>query len=319
MSAAPLVVLGAGGFIGHAVVREALSSGARVKAICTGDPWRLQEMEREVEIHIHTPWWTQAFAHELRELLRPAAALILLAYCPPPHGSTDAQRAEHEDSVNTAGVRIACTAAASEGRRVVFSSSADIYGSWHEDPVDESSVPRPHTPYAAAKLEAEAIVAEASVPSSSLRIATVYGPGETGHRAIPTFITGLLRDEALTLHGDGSDVRDYVAVTDVAKALIAVALMSRPPRLVNIGSGVGRTTRDVALSVGKAVGKEPTFRYSATLRTPSRLVLDISLARRSFGFDPETDIGTVLHEELPWIRRHVASGAPNAGEKGRRT
>jgi UDP-glucose 4-epimerase len=251
--AAPrLVVLGANGFIGHAVVREALAGGFGVTALCTGDAWRLEGIEAEC-IDARDSWWTVPFGDAVRRLLEGAAALVVLAYRPPPKGASAAERAEHEAAVNVAGVRVASAAAAAEGTRVVFSSSASVYGFWRDDPVDECAPPRPATPYAQAKLEAEAVVAAADVASTSLRLATVYGPGELGRRAIPRFLTSVLRDRTISIDGDGSDVHDYVAVSDVARAAVAAAFVPSPPRVVNIGSGVGRTTNEVAAAVAEAV------------------------------------------------------------------
>ena len=127
----------------------------------------------------------------------------------------------------------------------MFTSSADVYGPWHEEPVTERTAPEPQTPYAEAKLEAERRLAEAAGSRSvvSLRLATVYGPGEDGPRAIPSFINAFLSDEVPVLHGGGRDVRDYVHVEQVAAAILNACTRPSPPATINIGSGVGRSTR----------------------------------------------------------------------------
>ena len=320
--AAPrLVVLGANGFIGHAVVREALAGGFGVTALCTGDAWRLEGIEAEC-IDARDSWWTVPFGDALRGLLEGAAALVVLAYRPPPKGASAAERAEHEAAVNVAGVRVASAAAAAEGTRVVFSSSASVYGFWRDDPVDECAPPRPATPYAQAKLEAEAVVAAADVASTSLRLATVYGPGELGRRAIPRFLTSVLRDRTISIDGDGSDVHDYVAVSDVARAAVAAAFVPSPPRVVNIGSGVGRTTNEVAAAVAEAVGVTPVTRHAPNPRPPSRIVLDVSLARQCLRFEPQTDFVAAIRLEAAWLRERLARqpepglavGSPSASD-----
>jgi nucleoside-diphosphate-sugar epimerase len=299
-----LVVLGADGFIGHAVVRAALARGAVVTALCLGDAWRLAGVEGASRVDVGDRWWTRSFCDELRELLEGAAALVLLAYQPPPANVTVAESAEHEAAVNMAGMRVACAAATAQGARVVFASSADVYGRWREEAVDEFAPTRPETPYAAAKLEAEAAVAH-TPHSTSLRIATVYGPGETGHRAIPRFLAALLRGNELTIHGDGSDVRDYVALSDVAYAVVAAALAESPPRVVNVGSGIGRTTNEIAAAVAEALHVTPVIRHEPSPRTPSRLVLDVGLARRSLGLEPHTDLVSGIRAEAAWLREHL--------------
>jgi UDP-glucose 4-epimerase len=304
-----LVVLGADGFIGHAVVREALVRGADVTALCRDDAWRLAQVEGTTCVDVRDRWWTRSFGDELRRLLDGAAALVLLAYNPPHERATAVEWAEHEAAVNTAGVRVACAAAAAQVTRVVLSSSADVYGRWHEEPVDESAPPRPETPYAAAKLEAETALAESAASSTSLRIATVYGPGETGHRAIPRFVTALLRGRELTIQGDGSDLRDYVALSDVVDAVIAAALAESPPQVVNVGSGVGRTTLEIAAAVAEALGVTPVVRHEPSPRPPSRLVLDVGLARRSLGLEPRTDLASGIRAEAAWLQEHLGRAA----------
>jgi UDP-glucose 4-epimerase len=299
-----LVVLGADGFIGHAVVREALVRGGAVTALCLGDAWRLAGFEGASRVDVGDRWWRRSFGDELRQLLEGASALVLLAYRPPPADATVAESAEQEATVNMAGVRVACAAAAAQGARVVFASSADDYGRWREEAVDEFTPTRPETPYAAAKLEAEATVARIA-HSTSLRIATVYGPGETGHRAIPRFLAALLRGNELTIHGDGSDVRDYVALSDVAHAVVTAALAESPPRVVNVGSGIGRTTREIAATVAEALRVTPVIRHEPSPRTPSRLTLDVELARRSFGLEPHTDLVSGIRAEASWLREHL--------------
>jgi UDP-glucose 4-epimerase len=300
-----LVVLGANGFIGHAVVREALARGLAVTALCTGDAWRLDGTEAAC-VDVRDSWWTPRFGDDLRRLLDGASALVVLAYGPPPESATAAERAHHEAAVNAAGVRVASAAAAAEGTRIIFSSSASVYGFWRDDPLDESAPPRPATPYARAKLDAEAVVADAGTPSTSLRLATVYGPGEIGHRAIPRFVTSLFRDGTISIDGDGSDVHDYVSVFDVGRAAVAAASVPSLPQLVNIGSGVGRTTNEVAATVAEAVGIPPVIRRTSNPRPPSRIVLDVSLARQSLGLEPQTDFTAAIRHEAAWVRDRLA-------------
>ncbi len=146
--------------------------------LCIKDPWRIEDLSVD---KMSVPRWWEA------DLSLEADALILLAYEPPPTG---VDRLEHELRVNAAGAeRVARTAAGT----VVFASSADVYGPWHEDAVTENTPPEPATPYAEAKLEAERRLSV--LDCISLRIATVFGPGENGPRAIPSFVRALTAGE----------------------------------------------------------------------------------------------------------------------------
>jgi nucleoside-diphosphate-sugar epimerase len=195
----------------------------------------------------------------------------------------------------------------------VFASSADVYGPWSEEPVREETEPRPATPYAIAKLEAERLVADAcrhSQGAVSVRLSTVFGPTEHRARAVPAFVRALARGERPVVHGDGGDVRDYAFVDDVARAIVRCALdplaFAAAGPLVNLGSGTGRTTLDVLHAVGDALGVDPAPVHVPSERQPSRLVVDASRARRVLGFANRTSFEDGLRLEAALELAEVA-------------
>jgi len=298
--------VGADGFIGAAVVAAALAAGARIVGLTLKRPWRLAGTtdERASFRPIERERWGFSAAAALRN--DPTEAVLVLGYVPPSSREADAWRA-HERDVNLRGVDDVVRAAGELGARVVFASSADVLGSWVEDSADELTAPDPATPYADAKLSAEAIVSDAN--GVSLRIATVYGPGENGPRAIPSFARAFLRGERPVLHGGGLDSRDYVHVTDVATAFVNAGLTAGIPPVLNVGSGVPRNTRGVLAAVAAAVGVEPDADEVPSPRAPTRLVLDIAKARACLQLEPRVDFAAALAEELAWL-----AGAIEVGE-----
>jgi UDP-glucose 4-epimerase len=306
-----VVVSGADGFIGSHVVHHALAAGARVTAVCAKEPWRLHEVDgpRLALVHVRSgEWWTGEFRNALESLLAEADGLVLLLYEPPPRDASNLDRLSHELSVNAAGAHRLAELAVRYGVPVVFASSAEVYGGRRENPVTEQVTPHPATPYARAKLEAERLLEEAVAANGSafaLRIATAFGPGENGPRAIPSFIRALGQGERAIVHGDGGDVRDYVHVSDIASAVVNAVELARERHVgttvVNVGSGVGRPTLDVLRAVAAAMGRraEPTFEPAA--RPPSRLVLDTSRARERLGFEARTDFDVAVAEEADWL------------------
>lgn len=287
-----IAVVGADGFIGSHVVSSALAAGARVRAICAKDPWRLSALE--VEPEVRPRWW------EFDDLEVDAVALV--AYEPPASYEPDAWLA-HELEVNTAGaVEVARTDA-----RLVFASSADVYGPWFDEPVSEEVEPQPATPYARAKLTAERQMAEVTADCALLRLATVYGPSEHARRAIPVFIAALARGEEPVVHGDGSDVRDYVYVGDVAAAVVN-ACCGPGSGVLNLGSGTGRSTLDVLRSVATAMGVSSEPRFEPAARVSSRLVLKSGRARSELAFAPRPDFEAALAEEAEWLVPTLSAG-----------
>lgn len=289
-----LVVVGADGFVGSHVVTSALAAGAAsVKGVCVREPWRLAELQDErLELVREREWW----ALDSLE----GDAVVLLAYEPPP-SSERAKWLEHELSVNAAGVRRLAQVARRRGARVLFASSADVYGPWHEEPVTEDMRPKPGTPYAEAKLAVEEALAGEGGDWVALRIATVYGPSEHERRAIPSFARALLDHRPAIVHGDGSDIRDYVYVGDVAAAFVACCVPSRGRELLNVGSGRGRSTMEVLGAVAHAVGVEPRVEFHNATRPTSRLVLSTATAVAELDFEPRSDFAKALREEVEWL------------------
>ena len=282
-----LVVLGADGFIGRSVVRLAVGSGASVAALMPDDRW-----------------CDGAGRHALERALIGADALALLAYEPPPENGRSVL--DHELEVNARGARCVAEIAGEHGVRTVFASSAEVYGDWCDRPVREDDVPSPSRPYAVAKLEAERLVGEAAdrhgVTATCLRISTVFGPGENRPRAIPAFIRAHMRREPPVVHGDGSDVHDYVFVDDVAGAILnACRPDSAAERVVNVGSGVGRSTLDVLRTVNKVMGAGLPARHEPSPRPATRLVLDPARAERQLAFRPRMDFEAALADEVAWL------------------
>lgn len=303
-----LAVLGADGFIGSAVVRAAIGQGLDTTAISVKAPWRLRQLSRDKLRHVRIAdgrWWRPDLDPSLEAALQEADAVALLAYTPPP--VDDAAKLEQERAVNVRGAQAIAKITASTGARVAFTSSADVYGPWHRQPVTESAAPEPGSAYAVAKLEAEEGVQRICGSATCLRIATVYGHGENGPRAIPAFIRALLRNEQPVVHGDGSDVRDYVHVDDVAAGILATLASDGPPeRMYNLGSGTGRTTSSILEAIASIMARPALANHVPTERQRSRLVLDSTAIARDLAFRPRTPFEVGLREEVEWLTRHLA-------------
>ena len=284
-----IAVVGADGFIGSHVVCAALGAGAAVTAVCVRDPWRLEGIEHDRVELVHRSEW--------RSFEPRADAVALLAY-EPPASYDEAEWRSHELEVNAAG---ALEVARRSRGRLVFASSADVYGPWHEEPVAESAPAAPATPYAEAKLAVEEGLRSQDSDHVSLRLGTVYGPSEHSARAIPSFISAVAEGREAVVHGDGSDVRDYVFVGDVAAAVVACCVRRVEHTVLNIGSGTGRSTLEVLRAVARVQRAEPRIRFEPSVRKPSRLVLQPRRAHDELGFAPRQDFEVALAEEAEWL------------------
>ena len=188
---------------------------------------------------------------------------------------------------------------------ICFASSVSVYGNPSSLPVRESDLPVPNTSYGSVKLAAENYLRcygnAIGVPVTSLRYSVVYGPGETAHRAIPNFINQVSRDLPPLINGDGSEIRDYVYVDDVVRATLS-ALVNRPCRVINVGSGHGHTTIHVAREIIRLFGSDIEPEYLPSDRPNVNIVCDITEAMKSLSFVPRSSLTEGLSREIEWCR-----------------
>ncbi len=201
-------------------------------------------------------------------------------------------------------------------RRVVFVSSGAVYGDQGSQPLKETAIPNPRSPYAVSKLAAEYYVRTIGdlwgIETVSLRVFNAYGPGQhlppSHPPVIPYFLRQALRGGTLVVHGDGSQTRDYVFLDDVTSALIAAATAPGLDNLViNIGSGTETSVRELVRYVLEITGGKPEVIYNPrTDPGVSRMCADLTLAREKLGYQPRISLAEGLRltlERDPKFRR----------------
>ncbi len=226
--------------------------------------------------------------------------------------------------VNVLGsVRLARVAAEAGVRRLVFfSTGGSLYGEPAQIPVDEETPTDPLSVYGASKLAAErhlrVLAGEAGLGLSVLRPANVYGPhqdseGEAGVVAI--FAARMLRDEPVTIFGDGGQRRDYIYVDDVVDAALLAA--GGEPATCVIGSGVATTTLEVFERLARlcGYGREPLFadERPGDIRG---IALDASRARSLWGWAPRVRLDDGMAATVEWFRAAAASAAEDRRQPG---
>lgn len=131
--------------------------------------------------------------------------------------------------INTQGtINVLEAAKSNYGCKVILSSSAANYGDDPVLPKTESMIPKPMTPYAISKLDGEYYLdmyqKQWQIPTVSLRYFNVFGPRQnpdsTYAAAVPIFINKALKNEPITIYGDGNQTRDFIYVKDIARANI---------------------------------------------------------------------------------------------------
>ena len=188
----------------------------------------------------------------------------------------------------------ACTK--SKVQRLVYSSSSSVYGDLQEFPVLEANHLNPVSPYGITKLAAEHLCSSYSANSDmsvvSLRYFTVYGPGQRPDMAIHRLINSAIHQTPFPLFGDGSFIRDFTFVTDVARANLA-ALTNEIPAgtIINIAGGESTSMSELIQMVEKITGKEvPLDRRPVQAGDVVRTGGDTTLARKYLNWTPEVSL-----------------------------
>lgn len=193
-------------------------------------------------------------------------------------------------------------------KRVVLTSSGAVYGEQSGQPLKETMVPNPNSPYAVSKLAAEYYVrtigALWGIETVALRVFNTYGPNQPLPASHPPvvarFLESALTGGSLVIHGDGEQTRDYVYVADVVRALVAAATADTIDQLViNVGSGSEVGVRDLVYEVSAALGQalEPIFSATETGGL-QRMCADLDLAAHKLAYYPSVSLAEGLRLSL---------------------
>ena len=193
-------------------------------------------------------------------------------------------------------------------RKVVFSSSAGIFGELKTLPIREDHPVEPDTPYGASKLGAEKLcLAYAKLyplECICLRYFNVYGLNQRYDaygNVIPIFAFRALHGEPLTIFGDGEQTRDFVNVRDVAMANYRAGLSRGVSGAFNIASGTRVTINRLAAMIVDSSELAVTIQYGPPRPGDVRHSLaEISAARAAFGFQPTVTLEAGLSEYMQW-------------------
>jgi UDP-glucose 4-epimerase len=302
------LVTGGAGFIGNGIVRALLERGDRVRVFdnfSTGHRDNLSDIEADVELlegDLRSP-------DACRRAVRGAAIVFHQAALPSVPRSIEDPQTTHE--VNASGTLNLLVAAREAGaRRVVYASSSSVYGPIPKLPREESDRPLPISPYAVSKLAGEQYCAaffhSYGLETVALRYFNIFGPRQgwdSPYAAVlPRFIRSLRRGEAVTIHGDGEQARDFTFIDDAVTAnLLAATARDAPGNVFNIGGGRRTSVNRILELIGRELGVEPRAKHVAPRPGDVRDSLaDISTARAVLGYEPAASIEAGVRRTVEW-------------------
>ena len=218
--------------------------------------------------------------------------------------------------INTRGTVIVLEEAARAGvKKLIFSSSAAIYGDNPTNPKIESMPAEPKSPYASSKYEAErhchSFTDEGRLATVSLRYFNVFGPHQNPASkyaaVVPAFIVKATRNESIMIFGDGCQTRDFIYVDDVVAANAFFALKSQATGIFNVACGRQITVTDLALTIRKITKSGCTIDYRAERPADVKHSLAGIDKMHTAGFRPVCDLAGGLRTTIQFFRKEIAS------------
>lgn len=201
-------------------------------------------------------------------------------------------------------------------KKIVFSSSAAVYGEPEKVPIQENDSTKPINIYGASKLTFEQVLAVYNrcfgIESVILRYFNVFGPrdecNKTPSRAVPIWSRAILKGGHLPLYEDGKQKRDYVFVGDVAQANVAVIPLIKDSQIFNVASGRAIKLRDLIAMLEKLTMKKAKIKKLGKRPGDVRiLVADITKMKQASGWQPKTTLLQGLKKTLDYYSAELDS------------
>ncbi|MFZ5919784.1 MAG: SDR family NAD(P)-dependent oxidoreductase [Chloroflexota bacterium] len=313
----PVLVTGAGGFIGSHLVERLARSGARVRAFVRynsrGDSGLLRLLPDEIRSGLQVIGGDlrdpQAVLEAMRgcEVVFHLGALISIPYSY--FHPTEVAETNFMGTLNllNAGRQLGV-------RRILHTSTSEVYGTALRVPIDEGHPLQGQSPYSASKIGADKL-AESYYRSFDLPVVTVrpfntYGPRQSARAVIPAVITQALVKDSLRL-GNLDTARDFTYVEDtVAGFLSAAATPGVEGGTYNLGTGENIRIRDLGEAIIHKIGRPVRLEIDESRLRPEKsevynLISDNSLARTALGWTPGVSLDEGLDRTIAWVRDNL--------------
>ena len=302
-----VLVTGGTGFIGSRLVKELLDRGAEVTVLVDGESklWRVEPLLANPRLRLLLCYLADSNSVAAQRKIWGDIDLLAHLRLHMPWTTAFCDQAVEGINANLLPTMNLIRVLGDSIQGICFASSVAVYGRPAHLPVREDELPNPISSYGATKLAIEnylrAYGQAIQAPVTILRYATVYGPGELGHRAIPNFLHSLAQGRSPLVYGDGSEIRDYVYIGDVVEATIR-ALVRRPAQVLNIGSGQGYSSLQIARKLITLWSSDVQPRFLPRAAENVDLICDISAAQEALDYVPQTNLEEGLMHETEWYR-----------------
>ncbi len=309
-----VLITGADGFIGSHLTELLVREGYKVKALSQYNSFNywgwLEDVEcrNEIEIlngDVRDPHYCKFITRGV-DIVYHLAALIAIPYSyVAPDSYVD---------TNVKGTLNICQAAIENGvKRVIHTSTSEVYGTAQYVPIDEKHPLQPQSPYSASKIGADAMAMSFfnafDLPLTIARPFNTYGPRQSARAVIPTIISQIASGTKQIKLGDVTPTRDFNYVADTCRGFLELACCDKAiGETVNIGSNFEISVGDTLNLIRELMSSDVEFLVEEQRLRPEksevfRLWCDNTKIRDLTGFEPAYDIRAGLKATVEWFTR----------------
>jgi len=308
-----MLITGGAGFIGSEFVRQAVRKGHQVavvdKLTYAGDLERLSEVTKDITFY-KADISNQEFIEHIFEKENPE---VVVHFAAESHVDRSLLDPYPFIGSNVLGTQVLLEVSKEKGVELFVNMSTDeVYGDLgKEGSFTEESPLKPNSPYSTTKASADmlgrAYYRSFGLPVITIRASNNYGPWQYPEKFVPVIILKALRDEKIPVYGDGTNVREWLYVTDCAEGIMAAIDRGKAGDIYNIGSKEEKQNIEVARAILELLGKGEEliefvkdrpghdFRYS----------LDTTKAKRDLGWEAKTSFDEGLKKTVEWYIEHL--------------
>jgi nucleoside-diphosphate-sugar epimerase len=308
-----VLVTGCAGFLGSHLCETLLDEGRRVVGLdCFSDYYPRALKEANLRLALRSPRFRLVEADLASDGLAPLLDGVESVFHLAAQAGVRPSFGEGFDGYlrdNVQGTqRLLEAAAERELAAFVYASSSSVYGDQDTYPVSEDAPMRPKSPYGATKVITEQLARafwhSRGVPVVGLRYFTVYGPRQRPDMAFARFLERARARRAITVHGDGRQVREFTYVDDVVRATIAAAEHGERGSTYNIGGGEPVALLDAIAMIEALLERELEINHGeAAHGDPRRTQADVTRALRDLRYRPATPLRDGLEAHMDAVVR----------------
>ena len=319
----PVLVTGAGGFIGSHLTEQLVRDGAKVRCFVRynsrNDPGLLRLLPYETREGLEIVMGDLRDPEGMRKAVDGIETIFHLgAIIPIPYSYAHPRDVLETNAGGTLNVLLAAREVGV--RRLIHTSTSEVYGTAEYVPIDEKHPLNAQSPYSASKIAADKLVESFhlcyGLPAVTVRPFNTYGPRQSDRAVIPTIIAQALTQDKVLL-GAMQPRRDLTYVADTVSGLIAAARAENVEgQVINLGCGEDISIEALAQCIIQLTGRDTELVFDATRIRPPRsevqqLLADNTKAGKLLSWEPEVALEEGLRTTIEWISNRLSLYSPH--------